>query len=107
MAKEVFSAVQSAEAQAAAIVQEAQGRARDIIKEEEAITLKRERDLVQEQRALYNSLLDSKRTQMTDTITLQEKERGESRKAMVEKARTRLDATAQRIMERVMNDGNR
>lgn len=106
-AKELFDAVKTAEADAEVIVQNAQHKARDIIKESETACVSMERTLTQEYRTMYQQLLDERRTQVEEKIQISHAERERQQDIQMEIARSKLDAAAQSIIERILSDGNR
>ncbi len=107
LAKELFEAVKSAEESADIVLQDAQRKARDIVKEAETACLEKERALAYEHRQQYQSTLEQKRLQVQAAIENGRAERQARQDAQMEAARKNLAPVAQSIVERVMQNGNR
>ena len=107
MAQEVFEAVQAAENMADHLLQDAQQRARELIKQTEAEITAQERGITLEHRALYQSILDQKRVSVQDQLAAGREAVLRRQEADLAQARGRLAQASQLVFERVWNDGNR
>jgi vacuolar-type H+-ATPase subunit H len=107
MARELFQAVQTAEDKADLLIQEAQKDARDLLKAAQAEIDGNERNVTLEHRAMYQSILEEKRKSVGARIAAARPDVEKAQSETVAQARTRLEKAAQRIFERVWNDGDR
>lgn len=107
MAKELFRAVQTAENQADLRIQEAQKDARELLKVTEAEIVENERKIALEHRAMYQSIMEEKRSAFTAALNSNEATQLSLLAEKLQQARAHLDTAAQRIVERVWSDGNR
>ena len=107
MAKELFRAAQTAENQADQRIQEAQKSARELLKVTETEIVENERKIALEHRAMYQSIMEEKRVVFSAALSSNEAVQQAALAEKLQQARTHLDAAAQRIVERVWNDGNR
>ena len=107
MAKELFRAVQTAENQADQRIQEAQKSARELLKVTETEIVENERKIALEHRAMYQSIMEEKRVVFSAALSSNEAVQQAALAEKLQQARTHLDASAQRIEERVWTDGNR
>ena len=107
MAKELFRAVQTAEEKADLVLLEAQRAARELLKTAEAEITEHERAIALEHRAMYQSVMEEKRqsvlAKLAHDAPKAEREQDES----LATAKSRLDAAAKLVFERVWNDGHR
>lgn len=106
MSQDLFEKVRSAEESAAEIISQAQHQAREMIKKAQADCLKAERDQAQEQRALYQSILDTARVHVEDELSLERQEQRGAVNEQLSEAEDRLDAAATLIFERIVRDGD-
>lgn len=104
---ELLKSIQEAEARAEAERANAQREAREILKGVTDACTENERRAAVEHRALFQSILDEKKTQvelkLMQLASGQEQERNE----MMRAAQQRLQTAADRIVKRVISDGNR
>ena len=107
MARELFRAVQAAEENADLILQEAQRNAREKVKTAETEITAYERDIALEHRALYQSILEERRRAVQARIESEAPQVEQQQQQSLTAARSRLDMAAERIFERVWNDGDR
>lgn len=107
MAQELFQAVQKAEETADQIVQDAQLKARELIKQTEAEIKAGERKAALAQRAQYQGILETKRLAVQKRLEEQRPVVQREQEAGLAAARTKLDQVSQMIFERVWNDGDR
>ena len=107
MAKELFRAVQTAENQADLRIQEAQKTARELLKVTETEIVENERKIALEHRSMYQSIVEEKRAAFTAALNSNETAQQALLTEKLLQARAHLDTAAQRIVERVWNDGNR
>ena len=103
MAVEVFRSVQAAEQNAELALQEAQHRAREIAKASQAECAALEREAAQEQRALYQRLMEQKRRDTQAAIDASLAAQQSTVASYIADARSRLDAAANAILERVLS----
>ena len=107
MARELFKAVQNAEEQAEQLIQEAQRKARELLKTTEGETTERERKIAMELRVMYQTILDNKRAEFEQTMLERKPAIVAAQLESLAQVRNRLGSVAQQIFERVWNDGNR
>ncbi|MDD3214424.1 MAG: hypothetical protein PHY64_12160 [Eubacteriales bacterium] len=107
MARELFQAVQTAEEDADQLLQNAQREARELIKTTQAEIVENERAVALEHRAMYQSILDEKRDSVKAKLAENRPAAQQAQEVILTEAKARLDQAAQRIFERVWNDGNR
>lgn len=107
MAQELFQAVHTAEEAADRIVQEAQQKARDLIKETEADIKAGERKASLAHRAKYQSILEDKRQAVAKRLEDQRPQAEKEQREALDAARQKLGQASQMIFERIWNDGNR
>ena len=107
MAQELFQAVQTAEDQADQLIAEAQRKARELLKNTQTSIAESERAMALEHRALYASILEEKRAAVNAVIAARRPAAEAARNESLSQSRVRLDQAAQRVFERVWNDGNR
>ncbi len=107
MAKELFEAVIAAEQKADQITQEAQRKARELIKGAELFCAQTERDMAREHRVLYQSIIEEKRAETQLKLAEDAKEKRDGLEVEITEAKTRVSVAAKRIAERVLSDGNR
>lgn len=107
MTDDLFAAVRGAEEKAEKVVSLAQQAMRDKIKETEAACVEKERASARAERALYQSLLEEKRTETQKALDERAKAELSAIEAQMAQARAKLPEAVKFIAERVMNDGNR
>lgn len=107
LAKEVFEAVRAAEGKAETVMLEAQREAREIIKQAEGETIESERTTALEHRAMFQRLMEEYRVKAQQEIDAGQKQREARRDELAGQARAKLEAAAQCVFERVLNDGDR
>lgn len=107
MATDMFKAVHLAEEKADAILGEAQREALKRVKDTEASCVKAERDMAREHRALYQSILEEKRQSMKQELDQNAQQERQTIQARMDEARGRLPQAVERIVERVMSNGDR
>ncbi len=107
MAQELFQAVHKAEEAADRIMQDAQQKARDLIKETEAEIKAGERKAALAHRAKYQSILEEKRQAVEKRIEDQRPQAEKEQRETLDAARAKLEQASQMIFERIWNDGNR
>ncbi len=104
---ELLKSVQEAESRAETERTNAQREAREILKGVTDACTENERRAAVEHRALFQSMLEEKKTQVELQLKQLAKGQEQSREAMMSAANKRLSAAADRIVKRVLNDGNR
>lgn len=107
MSQELFQEVRKAEEAADQAVQDAQAKARDLIKAVEAEIKAGERKAALAQRAKYQSILEDRRKAVEKRLDDQRPQVLKAQQDSLSAARQKLDQVAQMIFERVWNDGNR
>lgn len=107
MSLELLQSIEKAEAKAEGVRAEAQREAREILKTMEDMTLKNERDAVLEHRELTQYVLEEARVTATRRIEMMKDTQAAAREAVTNAARKRMDAAADLIYERVVQDGHR
>lgn len=107
MSQELYQAVHKAEEAADRIVQEAQQKARDLIKETEAEIKAGERKAALAHRAKYQSILEEKRKTVEKQIEDQRPQAEKKQLETLDAARAKLEQASQMIFERIWNDGDR
>lgn len=104
---ELLKSIQEAEARAEAERANAQREAREIIKGVMDACTENERRAAVEHRALFQSILDEKKTQVEHRLKQLASVKEQERDEMMRAARQRLPEAADRIVKRVLSDGNR
>ncbi len=104
---ELLKSIQEAEARAEAERTNAQREAREIIKGVTDACTENERHAAVEHRALFQSMMDEKKTQVELALRQLAAGQEQARNEMMRAARQRLSEAADRIVERVLSDGNR
>jgi vacuolar-type H+-ATPase subunit H len=107
MAQELFQAVRTAEETADQIVQDAQLKARELIKAVEAEIKADDRKAALSQRAQYHTILENKRLAVEKRLEEQRPLVHKAQQESLNAARQKLNQVSQMIIERVWNDGNR
>ena len=107
MPQELFQAVHNAEDAADQIVQDAQGKARELIKTVEAEIKADERKAALAHRTEYQSIIEEKRKAVEKRLEEQRPQVRKSQQEGLNAARQKLDQVSQMIFERVWNDGDR
>ena len=104
---ELLKSIQEAEAQAEAERTNAQREAREMIKGVADACTENERRAAVEHRALFQSILDEKKSQVEKKLVLLAADKEQARNEMMRTAQQRLSMAADRIAERILSDGNR
>lgn len=104
---ELLKSIQEAEARAEAERTNAQREAREIIKGVTDACTENERRAAVEHRALFQSILEEKKTQVELRLKQLAVVKEQARDEMMRAAQQRLSAAADRIVKKVLNDGNR
>jgi len=107
MSQELFQEVRKAEETADQTVQDAQAKARELIKATEAEIKAGDRKAALEQRTKYQSILEDKRKAVEKRLEEQHPQVLKTQQDSLNAARQKLDQVSQMIFERVWNDGNR
>ena len=107
MAQELFQSVQKAEENAEQILQEAQHKARELIKDTEAASKAEERKAALENRTQHQDILDQKRKTVEKNIEDQRPQVLSEQAESLNAAREKLETVAQMIFERIWHDGDR
>ena len=77
------------------------------LSEAQSACLERERDTAHEHRVLYQSILEEKRAQVEESIRSSKRQTQEKQESDLAQARERLNAAADTIFERVLQNGDR
>jgi hypothetical protein len=104
---ELLKSIQEAEAQAEAERTSAQREAREIIKGVADACTENERRAAVEHRALFQSIQDDKKTQVELKLLQLASVKEQARNEMMRASQQRLLKSADRIVERILSDGNR
>ncbi len=104
---ELLKSIQEAEARAEAERANAQREAREIIKGVTDACTENERRAAVEHRALLQSILDEKKTQVELELKQLAAGQEQARNEMMDASQQRLFEAADRIVKRVLSDGNR
>jgi len=104
---ELLKSVQEAEAQAETERTSAQREAREIIKGVTDACTENERRAAVDHRALFQSVLDEKKVQVEQQLMLLAKSKQKAREELMHGVHQRLSMAADRIVERILSDGNR
>ncbi|MBN1777654.1 MAG: hypothetical protein JW811_05985 [Clostridiales bacterium] len=107
MAQELFLSVQQAEETAEKILQAAQQKARELIKDTEAEIKAEERKASQANRIQHQDILEKKRKAIQKNIEDKRPQVLSGQEKSLDAARTKLDGAAQMIFERIWSDGDR
>ena len=107
MSLELLKSIQEAEARAEAERTDAQREAREIIKGVTDACTENERHAAVEHRALFQSILDEKKTQVELELKRLAADQEQVRNEMMNASQQRLSEAVDRIVKRVLNDGNR
>jgi hypothetical protein len=107
MSLELLKSIQEAEAQAEAERTSAQREAREIIKGVADACTENERRAAVEHRALFQSIQDDKKTQVELKLLQLASVKEQARNEMMRASQQRLLKSADRIVERILSDGNR
>lgn len=107
MSLELLKSIQEAEAQAEAERTSAQREAREIIKGVADACTENERRAAVEHRALFQSIQDEKKTQVEKKLIQLASVNEQARNEMMRASQQRLFESADRIVERILSDGNR
>ena len=107
MPQELFLSVQQAEEAADQIMQDAQQKTRELMKDTEAGIKAEERKASQQNRVRHQEILDEKRKSVQKAIDDGRPQVLAEQKESLAAARARLDAVSQMIFERIWNDGDR
>lgn len=107
MATEMFEAVRNAEAKAEAVLAAAQRESLRLVKDAEAECIRIERETAKEHRALYQSIIEKKREDMSRELNSRAEGERKAIGAQMDAARARLGSAVKEITERVWADGNR
>ena len=104
---ELLKSIQEAEARAEAERTNAQREAREIIKGVTDACTENERRAAVEHRALFQSILDERKSQVELTLKQLASGQEQVRNDMMRASQQRLFEAADRIVKRVLSDGNR
>ena len=107
MAQELFLSVQQAEEKAEQILQSAQQKARELIKDTEAQIKTEDRKASLDNRNQYQDILEKKRSAVEKSIADERPKALAQQKESLETARQKLGQVSQMIVERIWNDGDR
>jgi hypothetical protein len=107
MSQELFLSVQQAEEAADRAMQDAQQKARELIKDTEAQIKAEERKASLSNRAQYQSILEKKRVAVLKSIGEKRPKVMKAQQESLNAARLRLEAVSRMIFERIWNDGDR
>ncbi|HPF86805.1 MAG TPA: hypothetical protein PK537_01980 [Candidatus Limiplasma sp.] len=107
MPQELFQAVHHAEEAADQIVQDAQHRSRELIKETEAEIKAEDRKAALAHRTQYQKIIDDRRQAVEKRLEDARPQVLKTQQETLDAARTKLDQVSQMIFERIWNDGNR
>jgi hypothetical protein len=104
---ELLKSIQEAEAQAEAERANAQREAREILKGVADVCTENERRAAVEHRALFQNIQDEKKTQVEQNLSQLASVKEQVRNEMMRASQQRLVEAADRIVERILSDGNR
>lgn len=104
---ELLKSIQEAETQAEAERANAQREAREILKGVTDACTENERRAAVENRTLFQSIQDQKKTQVEKKLAQLNLTKEQARSEMLRAAQQRLPMAADRIAERILSDGNR
>lgn len=107
MSLELLKSIENAEGKAEDIRAGAQREAREIMKGVEEAVVTNERSAALEHRALAQQIAEDARQAATRRIEAMAAEEAQARTQVTGTARAKLDAAANLIFERVVNDGHR
>lgn len=107
MSLELLQSIEKAELGAEAIRADAQKEAREILKAVEEACTQNERTAAIDQRAMAQRVLEDARLAATKHIEVAAAKDKDARDAVVAAARQKLDAAANLIFERVVENGHR
>lgn len=107
MSLEILKSIEQAEGRAEEIRAQAQREARDMIKASEEASVQNERSAALEQRGVVQAILDDARRAAEKRIASMAQEEEAACQAVAEAARKHLDAAANLIFERVVENGHR
>ena len=106
MSQDVFQAVRQAETAAEETLQEAQKRAREVLKKAESDCAASERAAAQDGRVLYQTILDDRRMHTDEGILARREQVNAEQEAELDKAKAKLEQAADLIYKRVIEHGN-
>lgn len=107
MSLDIIKRIEAAETKAEAMRAEAQKEARELLKGVEEACVAGERASASEQRRMAQRVIDDARLVAEKRTQALAKEEATAREQVVAAARQKLDAAAQRIFERTVQDGDR
>lgn len=107
MAQELFIAVQQAEEAADQTMQNAQQKARELMKETEAEIKAEERRASLANRTKYQSILEEKRRAVLKSIEDRRPQVLKEQQESLNAAHLKIEKVSQMIFERIWNDGDR
>ncbi|NLX82661.1 MAG: hypothetical protein GXZ04_02440 [Clostridiales bacterium] len=103
MAFDVLSIIKDEEQKASKLLHEAQQSANDMIKNAESKAIEDERKAAVDHRALFQSILDERKTQVEAQLKTQQTETRAALTAVVQQAQDRVADAAQFIINEVIN----
>lgn len=106
MAFDVLNIIKIEEQKASELLQEAQQAANDMIKNAETKAIEDERKAAVDNRALFQQILDERKTQVEAQLKEQQAQKREALMTQVNEAKARVADAAQYIISEVVN-GNR
>ena len=106
MAFDVLSIIKTEEQKASELLHEAQQAANDMIKNAETKAIEDERKAAVDNRALFQQIMDERKTQVEAQLKEQQAQKREALMTQVNEAKARVADAAQYIISEVVN-GNR